>query len=33
MNENIQLFVQKVAEDEVLQAKMQSFTNPDEATT
>ena len=31
MNENIKNFIQRVAADESLQAKMQTFTNPDEA--
>jgi predicted ribosomally synthesized peptide with nif11-like leader len=31
MNENLKMFLQKVAADEKIQAKMQSFTNIDEA--
>ena len=31
MNENLKIFLQKVAADESLQAKMQSFTDIDEA--
>ena len=31
MNDNIKSFIQKVAADKDLQAKMKTFTNPDEA--